>query len=99
MYSIAPWPVNAQHAAIMARTKADKTERRKIRESEITGLKYFDKLAPLLERLHDDGCERDAAGNRTLHFDQDCLLVLLYLVNPSCSSLRAVQQASELPSV
>lgn len=78
----------------MARKK-----REKIRESEVSGLKYFDKLVPLLERLHDDGCQRDKAGNRTLHFDQYCLLVLLYLFNPICSSLRAVQQASELPKV
>ncbi len=97
MYSIAPWPDSAQHSA-MARTKAEKTERR-IRESEITGLKYFDKLAPLLERLREDGCRRDKAGNRRLHFDQYCLLVLLSLFNPICSSLRAVQQASELPKV
>ena len=34
-----------------------------------------------------------------MHFDQYCLLVLLYLFNPICSSLRAVQQASELPKV
>jgi hypothetical protein len=32
---------------------------KKIREREITGLKYFKKLLPLLERLHDDGsCPR-----------------------------------------
>ena len=39
---------------------------------DITGLKYFDQLAPLLERLHDAACERDKAGNRELHFDQYC---------------------------
>lgn len=78
----------------MARKK-----REKIRESEVSGMKYFDKLAPLLERLHDDGCERGKAGNRTLHFDQYCLLILLHMFNPICSSLRAVQQASELPKV
>jgi hypothetical protein len=33
--------------------------RKKIREPEITGLKYFKKLLELLERLHDDGsCPR-----------------------------------------
>lgn len=31
-------------------------------ERQVTGLKYFDKLAPLLERLRDDGCARDRAG-------------------------------------
>jgi hypothetical protein len=29
--------------------------REKIREPEITGLKYFKKLLPLLERLYGDG--------------------------------------------
>ena len=66
---------------------------------DIVGLKYFDQLVPLLKRLHDDGCTRDKAGNRELHFDQYAALVLLYLFNPICSSLRAVQQASELPNV
>jgi hypothetical protein len=34
----------------------------------VTGLKYFDKLAPLLARLHEVGCERDKAGNRKLYY-------------------------------
>jgi hypothetical protein len=29
---------------------------------------YFDKLSPLFERLHHDGCGRDCAGNRQLHY-------------------------------
>jgi hypothetical protein len=74
-------------------------DERRIKESDITGLKLFDKLAPLLERLHDDGCDRDTAGNRTLHFDQYCMLVLLYMFNPVVSSLRAITQASELKNV
>jgi hypothetical protein len=73
--------------------------RKKIQQRDITGLKFFDKLAPLLARLHDDGCARDRAGNRELHYDQYCLLILLYLFNPTLTSLRAVQQASELPNV
>ena len=68
-------------------------------ECDIVGLKYFDQVMPLLERLRDDGCVRDKAGNRELHFDQYAALVLLYLFNPICCSLRAVQQASELPNV
>jgi hypothetical protein len=54
--------------------------REKVREKDITGLKYFDRLLPLFERLHEVGCERDKAGNRTLHMDQYCVLVLLYEV-------------------
>ena len=37
-------------------------KRNKITARDITGLKYFDRLAPLLERLHDVGYERDRAG-------------------------------------
>ena len=74
-------------------------KREEIRERDITGLKFFDRLAPLLERLHDAGCERDKAGNRELHFDQYCMLVLLYLFNPIVTSLRGLQQASELANV
>lgn len=73
--------------------------RKEIESREITGLKYFDKLAPLLERLHDDACARDRAGNRELHYDQYCLLILLYLFNPVVTSLRGLQQASELEKV
>lgn len=74
-------------------------KREKIRERDITGLKFFDRLAPLLARLHDVGCQRDKAGNRRLHFDQYCMLVLLYLFNPILTSLRGIRQASELANV
>lgn len=70
-----------------------------IAETDVQGLKYFDKLAPLLRRLHDEGCERDTANNRTLHYDQYCMLILLYLFNPIVTSLRGIQQASELQKV
>jgi Transposase DDE domain len=71
----------------------------KLTERQITGLKYFDKLAPLLERLHNDACARDRAGNRRLHYDQYCLLMLLYFFNPVITSLRGLQQAGELANV
>jgi hypothetical protein len=74
-------------------------KRQKVREEDVTGLKYFDKLQPLLRRLHDVGCQRDKAGNRKLHMDEYCLLVLLFLFNPVARSLRALQQASELRKV
>jgi len=70
-----------------------------IRERDVRGLKYFDQLAPLLQRLHDAGGARDRAGNRSLHFDNYCLLVLLFLFNPVVTSLRGLQQASELKNV
>jgi Transposase DDE domain len=71
----------------------------RIQEKDIRGLKYFNQLAPLLERLHDVGCQRDRAGNRSLHFDQYCMLILLFMFNPVVKSLRGLQQASELKNV
>lgn len=73
--------------------------REEIQAKDIGGLKYFAKLRSLLTRLHDVGCQRDRAGNRHLHMDEYCMLVLLYLFNPVVRSLRAIQQASELRKV
>ncbi len=70
-----------------------------IKNKDVKGLKYLDLVAPLLERLHKDGCTRDTAGNRKLHYDQYCMLVLLYLFNPTITSLRAIDQASGLAKV
>ena len=70
-----------------------------IRSRDVQGLKYLDLLLPLLDELHEVGCQRDKAGNRKLHYDQYCLLVLLCLFNPVLRSLRALQQASLLRKV
>jgi len=77
----------------MASKEADFSER------DLSGFKYLDRLLPMLARLHDFGCARDRAGNRQLHYDQYCLLVLLALFNPVVRSLRAIQQASTLRKV
>ena len=77
---------------------AEETDK-KIEEKDIVGLKYFDQLGELLQQLHDVGCERDRADNRTLHMDQYCMLILLYMFNPVVTSLRGLQQASELKKV
>jgi hypothetical protein len=66
---------------------------------KLQGLKYLDKLLPLFDRLHDVGCQRDRAGNRKLHFDHYCALILLFLLNPVLRSFRALQQASRLEQV
>jgi len=74
-------------------------KREKIKEHQLQGFKYFKAISALLEDLHDAGCKRDKAGNRILHMDQYMALLLLYMFNPICTSLRAVQQASELKKV
>jgi hypothetical protein len=74
-------------------------KREKVKESQLQGFKYFKAISGMLESLHDAGCQRDRAGNRKLHMDQYVCLLLLYMFNPICTSLRAVQQASELEKV
>ena len=74
-------------------------KRRKIEERDLAGFKYFKKISRLLERLHDAGCGRDRAGNRRLHMDQYMALLLLFMFNPICESLRGLQQASALKKV
>src|SRR5947209_6741265 len=68
-------------------------------DQQLTGFKYFKRLLPLFEHLHEDGCARDRAHNRTLYSDQYCALLLLALFNPILVSLRALQQASERAKV
>ena len=74
-------------------------KRHKIKERELQGFKYFKAISGILESLHRVGCERDRAGNRILHMDQYVSLLLLYMFNPICTSLRSLQQASELKKV
>ena len=62
--------------------------RRKIRPEDIHGLKHFKALRGLIERLHLGGTQRDKTGNRELHMDQYCSLLLLWFFSPSVDSLR-----------
>jgi hypothetical protein len=73
--------------------------RKPVREEQLRGFKYFKKVLPLLDRLHGAGCQRDKAHQRTLHYDQYCALVLLYLLNPIVTSMRGLVQASTLGKV
>ena len=73
------WPVaanNAEDAETSAASPSTEqpaekpTAAKRLTEKDIVGLKYFDQLRPLFQRWHHDGCQRDKAGNRALHFDQ-----------------------------
>lgn len=70
-----------------------------IQEAALAGVKHVRKLSRLLKRLHTVGCARDRAGNRLLYMDQYVTLLLLYLFNPTCNSLRTIQRISQLQSV
>ena len=73
--------------------------KRKLTERDVRGLRYFTLIDRLLKRLHRCATERDKAGNRILHFDQYCALVLLFYFNPIVRSLRGIQEASQLKKV
>ncbi len=74
-------------------------KRDKLKNKDVRGFKYFKILAGMLETLHDAGCDRDRAHNRILHMDQYVTLLLMYMFNPICSSLRTIQEASKLQKV
>ncbi len=75
------------------------SKREKIKDHQLEGFKYFKAISKMLESLHGAGCQRDIAGNRKLHMDQYVSLILLYMFNPICTSLRSLQQVSELKKV
>lgn len=65
----------------------------------LQGVKFLQRLRPLLARLRGESCERDRAGNRQLYFDHVCGLILLTFFNPSLKSLRDLNRASRLAQV
>jgi hypothetical protein len=56
-------------------------------------------LRRLLKQIHWAGTERDRAGNRRFYYDDYLSLLLLYFANPSLTSMRALQNASNWEKV
>jgi hypothetical protein len=75
------------------------TPKPKIKSSDLKGMKDLRAIAKLLDRLHEVGTKRDKAKNRDLHMDQYCLLVLMWIYNPILTSMRGLQEASNLKEV
>jgi hypothetical protein len=65
----------------------------------LSGVRWLERLKPLLARLRGEACQRDRAGNRQLFYDDVCSLVLLTFFNPAVKTLRDLQQASRLKQV
>lgn len=79
-----------------------RSEERKSTEQAVRRLhtvRLVKPLRQLLKQIHFAGAERDRAGNRKFFYDHYILLLLLYFVNPSLSSLRALQNASNWTKV
>jgi hypothetical protein len=72
---------------------------REIDERALQGFRCVKPVLKLLAHLHNTATERDRAGNRQWHMDQHIALLLLFMFNPICDSLRALQRASQLQKV
>ena len=79
----------------MARTAEDDQKL----AAQLGHFKQLRKVAAMLSFLHDNGCERDKAGNRQLHFDDYVLLILLWMFNPLIDSLATLQRLAGLEEV
>lgn len=82
-----------------SREKLTKHEKGEAPAPVVSGFKYLRLVGTLLHALHDVGTARDRAGNRQLFYDQYATLLLLYFFTPTVTSLRGVQQVSELTKV
>jgi len=82
-----------------AGVKDEGAGKRELTAKDIVCLGHLKRVFPLLDKLRDVGCDRDTAGNRTLHFDDYCKLVLLYTWNPLIASVRDLQKAVGLDRV
>ena len=78
-----------------AKTPVTKVSDRRVRKgklkpSDLKDLKKLGHIASLLESLHEIGAARDKAGNRTLHMDEYCLLVLMWIYNSVIGGRKAL---------
>jgi len=65
----------------------------------VNGFKSVRLVGTLLQALQKGRTERERAGNRQLYYDQYATLRLLYFFTPTVTSLRGMQQRSELARV
>lgn len=82
------------HSARMADDVEDKEARELMKK--LGHFKQLRRVAGLLSFLHDNGCDRDGAGNRQLHFDDYVMLCLLWMFNPLIDSMRMLQRVANL---
>jgi len=87
----------------MAR-KRDKAQQAGVTDGEdaarrLRSVRMVKPLGKLLKQVHLAGTERDRAGNRRFFYDHYLSLLLLYFFNPSFTSLRSLQNASNWEKV
>jgi hypothetical protein len=67
----------------------------KLKSSDIRGAKYLTQILDLLAPLHDHRTD----PKRRLHYDAYCAWLLLYFFTPILTSMRGLQQASDLKTL
>ena len=70
-----------------------------LKDSDVRMVPALARLRDLFAGLRGSGAERDAAGNRTLHYDDYCVLVLLAMFSPVAMSLRRIVDLSAAKKV
>ena len=78
-----------------ARKKPGRKSKPKVHSHEVQGAKFLSGILDLLAPLH----EHCADPKRRLHYDEFCAWLLLYFFSPILTSLRGLQQASDLEAV
>jgi hypothetical protein len=83
----------------MARKRSEEQKSAEQAVRRLHTVRLVKPLRQLLKQIHFAGAERDRARKRKFFYDHYILLLLLYFVNPSLSSLRALQNASNWTKV
>jgi hypothetical protein len=91
--------INDAALEIASTNGSDSNTKPKIKARDLQGLNFSNRIRPLLKSVHGIGAQRDKAGNRDLHMDEYCVLVLMWMFNPLLTSMRGLQQASTLVDV
>lgn len=85
------------------RAKADDESAANAAEEEaarrLRAVRLIKPLGKMLTQIHLAGTERDRAGNRRFFYDHYLSLLLLFYANPSLTSLRSLQNASNWEKV
>jgi hypothetical protein len=79
--------------------KKKKAKPKKLQDKEVRNVPLLWRMRGLFAALRGAGAQRDVAGNRSLHYDDYCLLILLGLFSPVEMSLRRIIDISGVKKV
>jgi len=85
----------AQDIEAVQRRRPGRPPRPSLEVHDLQGFKFFKRLKGLLDVLHGSAPH----SNRLLHYDEYAAAVLFYFSNPAITSLRGLQQATDLEKV